>query len=156
MWSSTGFKNKCFKELHSQYANQSACNLSEQFGIKPQPVKNQGTENFFTLSERGSSLIFDLSLVPKPEHEEGCQPATCPDGSKRTPTFTFLLICQVVKLVIAFILHFNLGDSDLFMSVILLALSLEIDVFEGQVILARAIKEVFRSVSGLLAIKMVR
>lgn len=46
----------------------------------------------------------------------------------------------MVKLVIAFILPLNLGDSDLFMNVILLALSLEIDVVEGEVILARAIQ----------------
>lgn len=52
MWLSTGFKDKSFKELHSLwYANQSACNLGVQFGIKPQPVEKQGTENFFTLSE---------------------------------------------------------------------------------------------------------
>ena len=59
-----------------QYGNQDACNLSAQLGINPQPVKKQGlqrvSENFFTLSEQGTHLIADPSLVPKPGHEEEC------------------------------------------------------------------------------------
>lgn len=62
----------------------------------------------------------------------------------------------MVKLVIAFILQLSLGDSSLLMNMVFFALSLVIDVVEGQAILARAVKELFMSVSGLLVIEMVR
>lgn len=101
-------------------------------------------------------MVVDLSLVPKPEHEEWCCSSTCPDGSKRTPAFILHLTCQVEKFIIAFILQVSLGDCNLLMNVNFLAFSLEIGIVEGQAIFTRAIKEVFMSVSGLLVIKMGR
>lgn len=56
----------------------------------------------------------------------------------------------MVKFVIACIQQLSLGDSKLLMNVTFLALSLEMDVVEGQAIIAKAIKQVFMSVSGLL------
>lgn len=61
-----------------------------------------------------------------------------------------------MKLVIAFILHLCLGDSNLFINVVFLALSLEINTVEGEVFLVKEIRVVFISVSGLLVVKMVR
>lgn len=61
-----------------------------------------------------------------------------------------------MKLVIAFILQLSLGDSNSFINVVFLALSLEINTVEGEVFLVKQIEEVFISVSGLLVVKMVR
>jgi len=45
------------------------------------------------------------------------------------------------------ILQLGLGDNNILMNLVFLALSLEINVVEGEVIVVRAIREVFISVS---------